>query len=281
MPASRIVLLGAIAGATIFLGLPIGRLRKAAPRVKALLNATAGGILLFLLWDMLSHAVDPIESSLVGAVKGRLSWTGPARLGIVFAGGLTAGLLGLVYYERWMKRRRQQASFGPGAVSAAEFAPTKDASMSAPKQLAWFIAIGIGLHNLSEGLAIGQSASKGELSLALALVIGFGLHNATEGFGIVGPLSGTGERPSWLMLGALGLVAGGPTFLGTVVGQTFASQTLFVASLALAAGSILYVLIELLNVGRKLGYKEVLVWGLLLGLLLGFSTDMILVAAGG
>jgi len=256
-------------------------LQRAAPRLKALLNATAGGILLFLLWDMLSHAVEPLESSLVNAVKGHGSWGAPIRLGGVFSVGLAAGLLGLVYYERWMNRRRQQASFGPGAVSAAEFASTKDSVMSAPKQLAWFIAIGIGLHNLSEGLAIGQSASRGEISLALALVIGFGLHNATEGFGIVGPLSGTGERPSWALLGVLGLVAGGPTFVGTVLGQSFTNETLYLGSLALAAGSILYVLIELLHVGRKLGYKEVLVWGLLLGLLLGFSTDMILVAAGG
>ena len=58
------------------------------------------------------------------------------------------------------------------------------------------IATGIGLHNFSEGLAIGQSAAAGEISLALVLIIGFGLHNATEGFGIVGPFAGTGERPS-------------------------------------------------------------------------------------
>jgi ZIP family zinc transporter len=86
------------------------------------------------------------------------------------------------------------------------------------------IAIGIGLHNFAEGLAIGQSAAGGEISLALTLVVGFGLHNATEGFGIVAPLSGGRERPSWRFLGLLGLIGGGPTFFGTLVGQAWVSD---------------------------------------------------------
>lgn len=105
------------------------------------------------------------------------------------------------------------------------------------------IASGIGLHNFAEGLAIGNSAATGELSLAVLLVIGFALHNATEGgFGIVAPLTG-GQRPSWGGFLALlgGLVGGGPTFVGTLVGQRFVSEEVSVAFLGLAAGSILYV----------------------------------------
>src|SRR5207248_1051293 len=83
------------------------------------------------------------------------------------------------------------------------------------------------------GLAIGQSAANDEIKLALLLVIGFGLHNSTEGFGIVGPLCAEADRPSWRFLGVMGLIAGGPTFLGTLVGQSVVNETLNMAFLAL------------------------------------------------
>src|SRR5207244_210923 len=136
-----------------------------------------------------------------------------------------------------------------------------------------------GLHNFSEGLAIGGSAHRGEVSLAVLLVIGFGLHNATEGFGIVGPLAAAGVRASWKWLALAGLIGGGPTFLGTVVGTSVSSVYVFVAFLALAAGAILYVLGELFAAGRRLSWETTL-WGILVGFLLGLGTDLVLVAAG-
>ena len=154
------------------------------------------------------------------------------------------------------------------------------ARLTEPQRLAFFIALGIGFHNFSEGLAIGQSAAAGEVSLALLLIIGFGLHNATEGFGIVAPMAAEGERPSWSFLLLLGLIGGGPTFVGTLIGQSFVNDTIFMACLALAAGSILYVVIELLGVARKLGHKELATWGIVIGLFAGFATDLVLVAAG-
>jgi ZIP family zinc transporter len=78
----------------------------------------------------------------------------------------------------------------------------------------------------------------------------------------------------------LGLIGGGPTFLGTIVGRSFVNETMFVAFLALAAGSILYVVIQLLNVAHKMGHKEMLMWGILGGLVAGFATDFVLTAAG-
>ena len=269
--ATKIALLGAIAGFTIFLGLPVGRLRNPAPRLRALLNACAVGVLVFLLWDVLAHAWEPIDGAL-----GEHHYGAAAGNGVVMAAGLGAGLLGLVYFDRWVARR------GNAARPAAEPDPVTVAPgrRSPAARLAFVIATGIGLHNFAEGLAIGNSAASGELALALLLVIGFGLHNATEGFGIVAPLAGAGTRPSWGYLATLGLIGGGPTFLGTLVGQRFTDETVSVAFLALAAGSILYVVIELLAVGRKMGVKEITTWGLLIGLLAGFLTDAIVTAGG-
>jgi ZIP family zinc transporter len=142
------------------------------------------------------------------------------------------------------------------------------------------IAVGIGMHNFGEGLAIGSSAAAGQLSLALLLVIGFGAHNATEGFGIVAPLAAAGERPSWGRLALLGVIGGGPTFVGTIVGMQVTAPLLGIAFLALAAGSILYVVIELLAVARATRLKELVAWGIMLGLVLGFVTDAIVSAAG-
>ena len=112
------------------------------------------------------------------------------------------------------------------------------------------------------------------------LIIGFALHNATEGFGIVGPMSGEAERPSWGFLALLGLIGGGPTFVGTVIGQAWVSEALQVAFFAVAAGSILYVVIQLLDVCRRYAMPTVVAWWILVGLLLGFATDFVLVAAG-
>jgi len=281
LSSTQIVVLGAVAGFTIFLGLPLGRLQRVDVRLKAGLSAFATGILLFLLYDVLVHGVEPVEEALTGAVDEGGSWLEFAGLAAVLAVGLAAGIMSLVYYDRWMARQRGKSLLGPGAASAAEFEPSWVAGMSPASWLAILIATGIGLHNFSEGLAIGQSATAGELSLALVLVIGFGLHNATEGFGIVAPLSGDVRRPSWRFLLLLGLIGGGPTFLGTLVGQAWTSEALSVGFLALAAGSILYVVIELLHVNRQFGQKVLVTWALLAGLFLGFATDFVLEAVGG
>ncbi|MEU9045749.1 MULTISPECIES: hypothetical protein [unclassified Kitasatospora] len=192
MSGPQIALLGAIAGLTIFLGLPIGRLQSPAARLRNALNAVAIGILLFLLWDILTAAWEPTDAALSDH-----HWAGAATGGLVLASGLAVGLMGLVHYDRWIARRqasRASSSQGPGASAVTEQLAPRARSRAAG--LALMIAIGIGLHNLAEGLAIGNSAAKGELSLAILLITGFGLHNATEGFGIVAPLAAAGERPS-------------------------------------------------------------------------------------
>src|SRR2546421_5827538 len=281
MSSSQILLLGAIAGLTIFLGLPIGRLRSPAPRVRAMLNAVAIGILSFLLVDVLGAANESVEDALTAAKDGKGTWLHFSADAALFVVGIGVGLLSLVYYDRWMaSRKRSSLSFGPGAAAVGELGGHRFGALSDARRLSLFIALGIGFHNFSEGLAIGQSAAKSEISLALLLIIGFGLHNATEGFGIVAPLAAERDLPSWPFLAVMGLIGGGPTFFGTLVGQSFVDDRLFLAFLALAAGSILYVIVQLVQVAYKMGHKEMLMWGLLLGLLVGFATDYVLVAAG-
>lgn len=269
MSSSQIALLGAFAGFTIFLGLPIGRLRAPMPTLKAALNAVAIGILVFLLWDVLAHAWEPVDRALAaGQVTDAL--VEGALLAITFGGGL----LGLVWVDGFRSRNAASAKGIQATASVAVDAMT----ITHARRLALMIASGIGLHNFAEGLAIGNSAATGELSLAVLLVIGFALHNATEGFGIVAPL--TGQRPSWGFLALLGLIGGGPTFIGTLVGQRFVSETVSVAFLGLAAGSILYVVIELLAVARTSNLKMVTTWGVFIGVVAGFATDAIITAAG-
>ena len=256
------ILLGAIAGLTIFLGLPIARLKNLSPAWLALLNALATGILVFLLWDILTQASVPIDTALVVAKAGQ-----PGQLillVVLFAVGLGGGLLSLIYFETHYIRRAVEA--------------TRQLEAS-PAQLAVMIAVGMGLHNFSEGLAIGQASRSGAISLAAILIVGFGLHNMTEGFGIAAPLT-VGPRPTWRFLALAGLVGGGPTFLGTVIGYSVQSEPIFVLCLALAAGSIFYVIMELLNVGRRFKLRELSMWGILLGFMAGFLTDLLLTWGG-
>ena len=286
------LLLGLVAGATILLGLPVGRLRHPAASLRALLNAVAVGILLFLVWDVLSAAWEPIDDALTSVHDGTGGLGTAAGYGLLFVAGLSVGLLSLVAYERWMSGRLRAASaparsFGPGAAHVGQLRRERGlVGWSTARHLSLLIAAGIGLHNFAEGLAIGQSAASGEVGLALMLVIGFGLHNATEGFGIVAPLAGDvdedGEvrRPSWPFLLGLGAVAGGPTFLGTLLGHSFTSEPLSVAFLTLAAGSLVYVIAQLLGVAAKARRSDLLAYGLLLGLVAGFLTDAIVTAAG-
>ncbi len=286
MGTGQTLLLGAVAGGTILLGMPLGRMDRPAPTLRLLLNGTAVGILLFLVWDVLSGAWSPVDRALV-AYHGGTGGLGPVfGYGTLFLVGITVGLMSLVYYERFLGRARRTRSDGPGTLAVGDLR-TGRFSIVGPtpaRRLAFLIAVGIGLHNFAEGLAIGSAAASNEIALATLLVVGFALHNATEGFGITAPLCADradGEaRPSWGTLLGLAAIGGVPTFVGTAVGQAFTSDALSVIFMTLAAGSILYVVMQLLALSQRLGRKEVLCWGLLLGLTAGFATDMVVTAAG-
>ena len=269
-------MLGIIAGATIFIGLPVGRLTGAGTSLRAFLSAIAVGILLFLFWDVIGAAVESIEGALLAAVGGTGSWSDFALLAAVGAIGLAASLLGLVAYERWLAMRGARSAAAEASGPALASRPAATA-----RQLAILIAVGIGLHNFAEGLAIGQSAAAGELAFAGTLVIGFALHNATEGFGIVAPLAGGPVRPSWAFLGAMGVIGGGPTFVGAMVGYNVTSEPLELLFYALAGGAILFVIGEIWAGVRRQGHAEFGLYLLGVGFLAGVATDLVVAYGGG
>ncbi len=106
------------------------------------------------------------------------------------------------------------------------------------------IAIGIGLHNLGEGLAIGSAYAVGALALGAFLVVGFAIHNTTEGIAIVAPLA-AGERPSLGRLAALGLIAGAPAILGAFIGSSVSNAELSTFLLGVGVGAIVQVIVQI------------------------------------
>jgi ZIP family zinc transporter len=296
----KTLLLGFVAGVTILLGMPIGRMKRPAPRLRIMLNSVAVGVLIFLVWDVLSAAWEPIAHDLEKVHAGQGGLAGAFGFGALFVAGLAVGLLGLVVWERYLgarTRRTERARAEAASVATVEsgdhtvLTATRTTTVlteraGSARTLALLIAVGIGLHNFAEGLAIGQSAARSEVALATMLVIGFALHNATEGFGIVAPLAadvdeaGVLRRPSWKYLLGLAAIGGGPTFIGTWVGHGFTSEQVSVIFLTLAAGSIIYVVIQLIGVAAKARRTDLLAYGLLIGVLAGFITDAIVTAAG-
>jgi len=276
--------LGAIAGFTIFLGLPFARMERVGPRARVGLAMLSVGILAFLFVDVTGQGFSIVE----GAVS-KLHHGGDLGQAIgytlMFGAGLFAGIVGLTHVERRTRRERPLPPLAGGAAEAlspgqAEALAAFDAAAQRARALrtGLVIATAIGLHNFAEGLAIGVSARAGQIGLATVLIIGFAAHNATEGFGIVGPLGNV--RPSWRWLALAGLIGGGPTFLGSMVGYHVTSPALELAFYALAGGALLYVIGEIWSGVRKLGHRSLGMYMLFVGLFAGFVTDLI-VSYGG
>jgi zinc transporter, ZIP family len=283
---AQTVALGALAGFTIYLGLPVGRLQLLGSRARVALAMFSVGVLAFIFVDVLSSGIGIVDSAL-NAVKHHdrsvayLIW-----LVALLGGGFAAGSAGLAMLERRMRPTGARTPPIAGGADAATLTVSDSEAVTAELEasrrralrVALTVAAAIGVHNFAEGLAIGVSARAGAISLATVLIIGFALHNATEGFGIVGPLGDV--RPSWRWLGLAGLIGGGPTFLGSIVGYTVTSHPLELAFYATAGGAILYVIGEIWNGMRRYGYRELGLLMVTAGFLVGVITDLI-VSYGG
>jgi zinc transporter, ZIP family len=279
--------LGAVAGFTIYLGLPVGRLQLLGTRVRVGLAMFSVGILAFIFVDVLSNGLAIVHTALDQVKHHQASVAYLVLLVLLLAGGFLAGSSGLAAIERRMRPvgpRNPPIAGGSSAaaVTASEADALADELAQARRRVlrtGLTIAAAIGVHNFAEGLAIGVSARAGAISLATVLIIGFALHNATEGFGIVGPLGGV--KPSWGWLGAAGLIGGAPTFVGTMVGYTVTSHPLELAFYALAGGAIIYVIGEIWNGMRRYGHRELGLLMLSAGFLVGVVTDLVITYGGG
>lgn len=241
--------LGIVAGVIpVYLGIGVALLLgKVLPRSwEGGLIGVASGVLLYLFFDLMHEAVE------LSGARDILSW-------VVFLGSLGAGLVGLVALE-------SSQIFGGRPAGRL---------LSLP----FMIAIGMGFHNLGEGLAIGASYANGEWALSMLLVAGFALHNGTEGFGIVGAAGKTPVQWSDVLL--LGLIAGGPTCLGTLLSGQGLSPYLSISFYTLAAGSLLYVILSLTAISYTASRRVQVALGIFVGIALMYVTSMLLALFGG
>jgi ZIP family zinc transporter len=241
------------------------------------------GVLAFIFVDVMEHAFGMVEIA-VEDLKDESGSLGHAiGLAALLGGGFGLGLAGLAMTERRLRSTRPSLPpIAGGAVdvlSADELIRDEAAARARALRTGMTIAVAIGLHNFAEGLAIGVSASAGDISLATVLIVGFALHNATEGFGIVGPLGDI--RPSWRWLGLVGLVGGAPTFLGSMLGYSVTSGPIELAFYAVSGGAILYVIGEVWNGMRRYGHRELGLCLLSVGFFVGVVTDLVVVYGGG
>ena len=243
------VYVGVIPVALGMLWMPFVR-RAPASWVRILLGVTVG-LLAFLAIDATLEAGELVADN--GAFGGPM---------VVFLGAAAAYLL-LEGTDAWMRRRREPAAEGTSAVLP-------------PRRLALLIAIGIGLHNLGEGLAIGSAYAVGSLALGASLIIGFAIHNTTEGLAIVTPLAK--QPPGLYRLAVLGLIAGAPAIAGALIGAMAYQPALSAFLLGIGAGAVAQVAIKLLpmladRAGRT--FTAPTTAGIILGLAVMFATGLL------
>ena len=245
-------IIGALVGIVpVALGLLwLPSLRRARPEWLAAFMALTGGLLTFLAVEALAEALE-LQAVLPGALGG----TGLVVLGVA------ASYLALTFLSQRLGRAGAARGGTLGGLA-----------------LALLVAVGIGVHNLGEGLAVGTSFALGELTLGTFLIVGFMLHNVTEGLGIAAPAA-EGARVGLGRLAALVLIAGAPTILGAWIGGYVTSDVLAVLFFAVAAGAALQVVVEVARYvarrapgGLTSGYA---VGGFLAGLAIMYLTGLL------
>ncbi|MFI2563528.1 ZIP family metal transporter [Paenarthrobacter sp. NPDC018779] len=246
------IYVGVIPVALGMLWMPFIR-RSSAAWTRLLLGVTVG-LLAFLAVDATFEGLE--------LATGSAAFGGPL---LVFMGALVAYLI-LEGSDAWMRRHQDVSSMGlPTALP--------------PRRLALLIAIGIGLHNLGEGLAIGSAYAVGSLALGATLIVGFALHNTTEGLAIVTPLAKEPARLGRLAL--LGLIAGAPAIAGALIGATVVQPALSAFLLGLGAGAVAQVAIRILPLMKNRNGKvltPLTAAGIIAGLGIMFTTGLLVLA---
>ena len=296
----ELAVLAAISGFTIFLGLPVAIIKRVGASLKGFLNAITIGVLIFILIEVLPQAKTYAENAMISS-----SSVGAGYV-VALVAGLGLGIFGLVAYEmRFIKVKQRRSSnlssnrpskatsvnlgsaqaAGSVAPSAAteltpKPIPTQFLGAEEAKRLALTIAIGIGVHNFTEGLAIGQTyITSATIGISYLLIIGFAIHNSTEGFGIAAPMAG--YIPSLKYLATLGLIGGGPTFVGALVGAVWQTNDLALTFfLALAAGALIYIIAGMFYVARRQTSNQLFMLGIFVGFLVAYGTDLFLALRG-
>lgn len=269
---SNVVALSILAGTMIFLGLPLARLENVTPSRKAFLNALSIGILLYLTLDLLGHARELPWEVITAATAEPPSLA--LLLIVLFLGGIGAGFTFLMYLQRRWNRK------SPALDSGILARTTRDRIVNVQaRHASILIAAAIGLYNFAQGLGIGQAGrftiptAVGSPDDVLLLLIGFALHNAAKGVAMASPL--VGQRPDWKQLLTVGVVAGAPTVVGTVIGATFWNPYVFVGVLTVAAGAVMFAM----RILWTLSYQPVLRKPILWGVPAGFVTAVITMIA--
>lgn len=229
------------------------------PFMRRLGGAWMGALIAFTIGLLAFLAIDAALEGLEIAAEAPAAF-GPT--GLVFAGALAAYLV-LAGVDAYLSERGRRAQGGSAAAGGA--------------YLALLVAIGIGLHNLGEGLAIGSAYATGALALGAFLVVGFAIHNTTEGLAIVAPLR-DGAPPGLGRLLALGLLAGGPAVLGAWLGAAAFNPSVAALLFGVGVGAIVRVIVQLAPVMRDASGRllyPVSVAGILAGILALYVTGLL------
>jgi len=272
------VLLGFIAGLTVLLGMPLARRLRSG---QVLLNSLSCGVLVYLLGDMLARAFVPLNSALLRQYDNLDGAEPVVWLTVAFIGGLVLGYGGLTAYAAL-------SGVTDTAVVSAAALDVQRVGWPSSNRLALLVAIGIGLHNLGGGLALGNLAGNDWISISVVLVVGYLLQNLVVAGAITAPFAGDPQPPKWSRLLLLGVIAGGPTVLGTYLGWQLVDvasgnkgDLIGTAVQALAAGAILFVLIRLLSLATTLGHRTTRHLGLLAGLVIALLIEVLIIGATG
>lgn len=243
-----LIVLTFIIGFSIYLSLPIIFARKLSSRSTIGLTAFAAGILIFLLMDIFGDVMSTIYPA-----DSYVANPGLSALFAVCAGGAFT----LLYFLQ--NRRKSQEETSPMSISV-------------------IVAVAIGFQNLTEGMVFGATWAVGLSGLLAVIFVGFVLQNFTEGFPIVSPFLG-GAKPKVSVVSALFLIGALPTVTGSLVGFFYSSTYLNIAADALAIGSILYIIMPMLQtIFRNMkdrGTRDMAYLGVIGGFLIGFLVNII------